>query len=105
MRGLDVDDTSQDLNPLTPSEIDCLAAVEHNRWNVERLLMGYRKARPQEDRYNYPAYKTEFNKNNRKKLYIHPDIRPYKDLDDIRQYDIEIVKYLSWILKMTKTKH
>lgn len=104
MRGLDVDDTSQDLASLTPDEIDCLAAVEHNRWNVERLLMGYRKARPQEDRYNYPAYKTEFNKNNRKKLYIHPDIRPYKDLDDIRQYDIEIVKYLSWILKMTKTK-
>ena len=103
MRMLNPNDHSQDLSSLSYGEEEPLAAVEHNRWNVEKLLMGYRKARPNEDKYNYPAFSTEFNKNNKKKLYIHHDIRPFKDLDEIKQMDFEIVKYIPWILEMTES--
>jgi hypothetical protein len=103
MRKLTLGDTSQDLNTLTPYEEECLAAVEHNRWNVEKLLMGYRKAKPNEDKYNHPEYSKEF-KNNKKKLYIHHDIRPFKDLDEVRQYDFEIVKFIPWLLRKTGGK-
>ena len=100
MRELDKNDHSWDLSELSYDEIDCLAKVEHNRWNVEKLLMGYRKAHRNEDRYEYPAFADSF-KDNKKKLYIHSDIRPFDNLDDIRQMDYEIVKYIPWILKMT----
>ena len=56
LRGLDINDTGQDLSPITDSEAKILAKVEHNRWNVEKLLMGYRKPHKDEDKY-YPEYK------------------------------------------------
>jgi hypothetical protein len=100
MRGLGKDNHSRDLSPLSYDEEDHLAKVEHNRWNVEKLLMGFRKARKNEDRHKYPPFSDDF-KVNKKKLYIHSDIRPFKNLDDIRQMDYEIVKYIPWILQMT----
>lgn len=102
MRGLQDGDVSLDQTTLSAEEEDALAVVEHNRWNVEKLLMGYRKAKPDEDKYLHPDYPEGF-KNNKKKLYIHHDIRPFKDLDDVREYDYEIVKYIPWILKMTES--
>ena len=101
MRGLRPDDTSHDQDALSEAEIQTLAAVEHNRWNVEKLLMGFRRPKPEEDKYEYPDYKDSL-KNN-KKLFIHHDIRPYSDLDDVKLLDSEIVKYIPWILKMTET--
>ena len=92
------------VNPLSYDEQEKLAAVEHNRWNVEKLLMGYRKARPNEDKYRHPAFSDEFNKYNKKKHYIHHDIRPFKDLDEIQQMDFEIVKYIPWILEITEDR-
>lgn len=52
MRGLKLDDNSQDTTPLSEMEVEELARVEHNRWNVEKLLMGYRKPHDNEDAYN-----------------------------------------------------
>lgn len=101
MRGLDKEDASHDLDSLSISEEKHLAAVEHNRWNVEKLLMGFRKARPEEDKYRYPMFAKEFNKNNKKELFIHHDIRPFKDLDAVRELDIEFSRFIPWILKMT----
>lgn len=106
LRGLRPDDHSHDQQPLTAEEIEKFAHVEHNRWNVEKLLMGYRKARRDEDCY---AYRKE-NKDeavaktleNNRKIYIHHDIRPYDELTDpTKQWDREIAKYIPWILKMT----
>ena len=99
MRGLKPDDKSHDRDPLSEAEIQTLAAVEHNRWNVEKLLMGFRKPKPEEDKYGFPDYKGSL-KNN-KKLFIHHDIRPFSDLDNVKLLDREIVKYTPWILKMT----
>ncbi|MBO7571246.1 MAG: hypothetical protein J6T48_03740 [Bacteroidales bacterium] len=103
MRGLSSDDSSCDLNPISDAECYELAAVEHNRWNVEKLLMGYRKANDKviiEDKYVCEEYADKLGRN--KKLFIHHDIRPFDDLDDVRNLDYEIVKYIPWILKMTK---
>ena len=100
MRGLQNDDESRDLQDLSPEEIDTIARVEHNRWNVEKLLMGYRKAKDEEDKYNHPDYASSLKKN--KNIYIHHDIRPFDDLDySAQQWDIEIARYIPWILKMT----
>jgi hypothetical protein len=61
--------------------------------------MGFRKPKPEEDKYGFPDYKGSL-KNN-KKLFIHHDIRPFNDLDNVKLLDREIVKYTPWILKMT----
>lgn len=100
MRGLDPNDTSHDQQTLTEEEIHTMAAVEHNRWNVEKLLMGFRRPKENEDKYEHPEFKDKLKDN--KKIFIHHDIRPFDTLDDIQQMDFEIVKYIPWILKMTE---
>ena len=99
MRGLKPDDTSHDQDTLSEEEIKILAAVEHNRWNVEKLLMGYRRPKPEEDKYKQPDFEETLQNN--KKLFIHHDIRPFNDLDDVKKWDYELVKSIPWILKQT----
>lgn len=103
LRGLGIEDTCRDTDSLTEAEAEILAKVEHNRWNVEKLLMGFRKAHRNEDKYEYPDNK-EFQDKLKlnKKRFIHHDIRPYEDLDGIRELDIEFSRYIPWILKMTE---
>ena len=101
MRGLKPDDFSHDQQPLSEEEISAIAPVEHNRWNVEKLLMGYRKAKAEEDKYLHPEYANELKKN--KSFFIHHDIRPYDELpESAKQLDIEIVRFIPWMLKMTE---
>ena len=103
LRGLNIDDKSRDTAMLTDDEAKILAKVEHNRWNVEKLLMGYRKAHINEDKYEHPdnkEYQDKLNLN--KKRFIHHDIRPYSELDNIKELDIEFSRYIPWILKMTE---
>ena len=101
MRGLELDDNSRDFEPLTQKEIDELAEVEHNRWNVEKLLMGYRKPHADEDKYNVSGSAAEALSKN-KKLFIHHDIRPFDRLDKIQQLDREFSRTIPWIMKMTE---
>ena len=100
MRGLDPDDASHDLMALSDDEVETLAHVEHNRWNVEKLLMGFQKPSHDEDKYAHPEFKKQLQGN--KKLFIHHDLRPFRDLDDVWKLDYEIVKHIPWILKMTE---
>lgn len=102
MRGLDPNDTHLDLQPLTKEEVKALGVVEHNRWNVEKLLMGFRKTKTCEDKYVQELLKGDNIKGN-KKLFIHHDIRPFNDLDDVRNLDFGIVEHIPWILEMTKS--
>ena len=98
MRHLAPDDMSHDNAPLTDNEKETLAIMEHNRWNVEKLLMGYRKARPKEDKYEHDEQHSKKLKNN-KKLFIHHDIRPFDKLGkDAKLYDYEISRYIPWII-------
>lgn len=70
---------------LTKGQIELLAEVEHNRWNMEKLLLGYRKPTPDEEiRCQNKAIRDMY----KKKLFIHPDIRPYCELDKkTKEYD------------------
>ena len=100
MRSLDIDDKSHDYDTLSEYEVDVMAKVEHNRWNVEKLLMGYRKAQSNEDKYANKEFAEDLSKN--KKLFIHHDIRPFDDLNIIKELDHEFSRYIPWIMKMTE---
>lgn len=100
MRGLDIDDESRDYDTLSDYEVEQLAIVEHNRWNVEKLLMGYRKPKRDEDKYVYPEFAGKLKKN--KDLFVHHDIRPFDQLNTIKELDYEFARYIPWIMKMTE---
>ncbi len=100
MRGLDIDDTSHDLDALSDEEVEVIANVEHNRWNMEKLLMGYRRCRPQEDSREHPEFASDLAKN--KKHFIHHDIRPFNELGDIQELDREFTRYIPWILRHSR---
>ena len=94
-----------DLLHLDHDLVERMGIVEHNRWTVEKLLMGFRKPLPHEDSYNLKAdAKTvnDFKKNNNKRHFIHSDIRPFDQLDSIQEIDKEIVRFIPWFLKMTE---
>lgn len=100
LRGLKMDDNSMDTKPLSDEEVEVLARLEHNRWNVEKLLMGFRKAHKDEDKYEAKAEsKAKLKKN--KDRFIHHDIRPYDQLDAVKELDKEFSKYIPWIMEMT----
>lgn len=100
MRGLDIDDESRDYDTLSDYEVEQLARVEHNRWNVEKLLMGYRKPKKGEDKYENPEFVSKLKKN--KDLFIHHDIRPFDQLNSIKELDYEFSRYIPWIMRMTE---
>lgn len=96
---------------LTSDEVRLLAEVEHNRWNVEKLLAGYIPTTQEQNM----AIEAEFGKvlkneiakpeKSLKKilnqqLHIHYDIRPYVDLrvddsgENINSYDIVLTEGL-----------
>lgn len=100
MRGLGIDDESRDYETLSDYEVEQLAIVEHNRWNVEKLLMGYRKPKRDEDKYVYPEFAGKLKKN--KDLFVHHDIRPFDQLNTIKELDYEFARYIPWIMKMTE---
>lgn len=102
LRGLDIDDESHDYDTLCDNEVEQLAIVEHNRWNVEKLLMGYRKPKKEEDKYEHQQFADELKKN--KDLFIHHDIRPFGQLGTIKELDYEFSRYIPWIIKMTENK-
>lgn len=98
MRNLDPSDGSRDLDPLIKQEAEEIAKVEHNRWNVEKLLMGYRRPSPEED--FYVSNIESFKKN--KDLFIHHDIRPFDKLGKVKEVDKQFALYIPWILKVTE---
>ena len=100
MRELDIDDKSRDYDTMSDEEVEVMAKIEHNRWNVEKLLMGYRKPHKNEDKYEYPEFADKLKKN--KNLFIHHDIRPYDKLNTIKELDREFSRYIPWIMKMTE---
>lgn len=101
-RGLSLDDASKDFIALTNDEINMLAKVEHNRWNVEKLLMGYRKPHKKEDQYKNEDKDMKDGLKRNKGRFIHHDIRPYGKLDDVKNLDKEFSKYIPWIIQIAK---
>ena len=87
-----------------------MAEVEHNRWNVEKLLMGFKKPQKEEDAYHLDLNLYEedqrkgvfngFKKTNNKNQYIHGDIRPFNQLNEIQELDKEIIRFIPWFNEM-----
>jgi len=100
IRGLSTEDESHDKHNLSDEEVEIMARMEHNRWNVEKLLMGFRKPHRDEDKYAYKddAVKKELSCN--KNRFIHHDIRPFDQLDGIQNLDREFSRYIPWIIEM-----
>lgn len=101
MRGLNQEDASRDQWTLSEEEVEEMAHVEHNRWNTEKLLMGYRKPHMNEDKYAHPEFANKLKKN--KERFIHHDIRPFNQLDTIKDLDYEFSRYIPWIMRMTES--
>lgn len=88
-------DNGKDLNE---DQVQLLAEVEHNRWNVEELLLGYRPVT--EDEQNAIKQNPALKKIKRHKEYAHYDIRPYTDLsEDSKSYDIALTRHLLLIVR------
>lgn len=86
---------------LTNEQINLLARVEHNRWNIEKLLMGYRPCTHEEAE---KIAKKECTKQSLRDKFIHNDIKAYEALtkDDkgiqADLYDVNISKALPYML-------
>jgi hypothetical protein len=88
--------------PLNNEALDLIARVEHNRWNMEKLLMGYRATTTQEkevianDLSKKAVYRDQF---------VHNDICAYDDLQpdatgvNSGEYDCRISAALPLIIK------
>lgn len=71
--------------------VETIAQVEHNRWNTEKLLLGFRPA---------TAVEKEEAKSELKKRFIHPDIEKYSLLDEeTKDRDRMITQALPLIIK------
>ena len=75
--------------------LEMLASIEHARWNMEQLLLGYR---PLTEKEQEEVYKDKTQKNPYKSKLAHFDICSYKKLKDIDEYSIGFDRGLSSIL-------
>ena len=101
LRTVGYDPDSGEPLVLTPEQVETLSRIEHNRWCVEELLMGYRPATAEERACiaAEPALKRDF----RNRL-IHVDLCRYEDLLEDAQghpaadYDRIIVESIPLII-------
>ena len=100
----------QARRPVSREERDDLAEIEHNRWNVERLLTGYSALAYDErkglivDQMSSCSFVADEAKVRKKRLrdteFRHADIAPYGELlASSKQYDINIVEHLPDVIK------
>lgn len=106
---------------LTQEEIETLSAVEHNRWSVERLILGFRPptdTEREEIRENIEAFiaakesgkekPAEDLKNVYKKQKIHYDLCAYRELredktgQNVRLYDYDLTACIPLIAQSFK---
>ncbi|MDR1114813.1 MAG: hypothetical protein LBL33_01410 [Tannerella sp.] len=86
---------------LSDEQVNLLARVEHNRWNIEKLLMGYRACTPEEEENIRNKVRS---KDSYKDCFVHRDIKPYQALskDDkgiqAGTYDVNISRALPFML-------
>ena len=74
------------------ANLEVLAEAEHNRWNVEKLLMGFRPATDDEHKLIKADAKK---KNEYKDRFIHDDIRPFSELDDAsKDIDRKLIEHI-----------
>ena len=94
LRSLGLDVESVKCAVLSEEQIERMAYTEHCRWNMEKLLMGYRPLTEKEKTGNVNT------KNLKNNMFAHHLIKPYKDLTDCdKQLDRNIIKKLPDIVR------
>lgn len=106
MRSLGHEETEWDkFFALTQEEIATLSAVEHNRWSVERLILGFR---PPTDTEREEIRQNLELKDVYKKKKIHYDLCSYRELgvdktgQDVRLYDYDLTACIPLIAQSFK---
>lgn len=88
---------------ITQQDIEMLAQVEHNRWSVEELILGFRPTTDKEDNIIAADVKTQ--KDSFKARGIHYDLRAYNELrpdgtgKPVQVYDLCLSSCLPLIAK------
>lgn len=86
---------------LNEEQITLIAKVEHNRWNMEKLLLGFRKPTPEEQKIidSDKAKRKEY----KDKYFVHTDIRPYDELSEgSKSYDRCITAGIPLVISKNK---
>lgn len=101
--------SNKSMCTLTTEEVDVLSETEHNRWNVERLLLGFRsysfaerkefrRILASEDKGVAKNFSTELGRIKRQ-LFKHKDIAPYEELDEAtKNYDKNIIGNILYVI-------
>lgn len=95
LRSIGQDSKSVETIMLTDEQIEKMAYTEHCRWNMEKLLMGYRPLTDKERKEEVDTNKLK------KNMFAHHLIKPYESLSEgDKQLDRNIIKKLPDILRM-----
>lgn len=81
----------------TEDQINLLAKVEHNRWNMEKLLLGFRTPTEEEEKTikSCKEKRDEY----KDKYFVHPDICPYNELpESSKEFDRNLTAGIPLIL-------
>lgn len=91
---------------LTEMDVQLLADVEHNRWNIEQLLMHFRPLTKEEQ--DVEIANNNANKKQLKNQMVHTDICSNQRLleidGDARKYDVDLTNTLADIYREVKSK-
>lgn len=96
----------QSYYALSIDEIDTLTEVEHNRWSVEELILGYRPCTDEEQRLVESDVSL---KRQLRKQKIHYDLRSFDDLrsdstgKNVAVYDMALTQAIPLIMKSCTT--
>lgn len=94
----------KNLTVLDDDKVRIIAEVEHNRWNIEELMLGYRPFNFNENAEFQNLSETAQNEmvKDKKNIYIHYDIREYSQLPEVTKiYDITASRYIPFIVNGT----
>lgn len=114
----------ENIKTIINDNIEVLGYIEHNRWNMEKLLLGFRKPHAEEQAEIDECRKTISDKDKEKKIickyaiykgkHIHDYLRSFDDLatiawkdmdrekDDVRKIDYDMLRQIPWIIKNCK---
>ena len=93
--GLTPESTKEQLKPY----VEMLSEVEHNRWDVERLILGVSEP-TKEQREEYLADPKGLKPHWKQNLHLNINLVPYKDLDEgTKGYDRTIVSNMLDVIK------
>ena len=119
--GIDIDKASiAEIKTVINNNIEALGYIEHNRWNMEKLLLGFRKPHTEEQTEidECRMVLSDNDKQSKHKYYkmkhIHSYINSFDILadiawkgmnsekDDVRKKDYDMLQQIPWILRNSK---